>query len=435
MTVAPLKNSVSYAMLAGAFGLSSAVGSAVASAAGAPLKAALASGAVSAGLALLVVFIGRGTLGKRGADLRAWDLFEQLVDALSSAKTAEEVVRAVENAIKRALVCEYVELQTSAAARLPDLARRTEARGAQPTTSERREEPISLSVAFGDKQLGTLHVCLSAEARENDGAAALLGHVAKLSALGLAHASARHELEQKRNQTALAWRGEREALLETVAAEIAHEVRYPINFFHSVFERANAGEPLGREDLDIGREEVQRLERLVSGLRRVAVRKREVSAIAVSELFARAEALVREAFVIRRLNVSVERDFALQCDEHQATQILVNLLTNAIEAAGPDGNVELEFKVTEAGGELTVSDDGPGFQGDPARLFVPWYTTKVRGSGLGLAITHRLVRGHGWTISAARAAGRTVFTIAVRPGDIASMTGKNKKFVSQAEVA
>jgi nitrogen-specific signal transduction histidine kinase len=65
-----------------------------------------------------------------------------------------------------------------------------------------------------------------------------------------------------------------------------------------------------------------------------------------------------------------------------------------------------------------VWDDGPGFEGDAARLFAPWFTTKPRGTGLGLAITQRIVRAHGWTIDAERAGARTRFVVAIPPSDV-----------------
>ena len=71
-----------------------------------------------------------------------------------------------------------------------------------------------------------------------------------------------------------------------------------------------------------------------------------------------------------------------------------------------------------AEGVLTVWDTGPGFSGDPARVFAPWYTTKPRGTGLGLAITHRIVRAHNWKIDPERSEGRTRFVIEIPHTDL-----------------
>jgi nitrogen-specific signal transduction histidine kinase len=51
------------------------------------------------------------------------------------------------------------------------------------------------------------------------------------------------------------------------------------------------------------------------------------------------------------------------------------------------------------------------------KLFQPWFTTKPKGSGLGLPITPRLVRAHGWEISASRRGDRTCFDVLIAAGE------------------
>jgi signal transduction histidine kinase len=256
--------------------------------------------------------------------------------------------------------------------------------------------------------------------------------------LALAHAYAYQELEARRRQQAEAWRGERETLVETVAAEIAHEVRYPINYFRSLFERGARSVALTPEDMDVGREEVDRLERLVSGLKRMAAHRLERSRTAVSELCERVETLLGDVLGRRRIEVDLGPGAMLRCDPDKMTQVLVNLLSNALEACGPNGRIGIEWELLADGGELRVWDDGPGFVGDPSRLFAPWYTTKPRGTGLGLAITHRVVRSHGWTIMAQRRGTRTVFVVKIRAEDIVREDGRepgDRESISEVRVA
>jgi signal transduction histidine kinase len=108
----------------------------------------------------------------------------------------------------------------------------------------------------------------------------------------------------------------------------------------------------------------------------------------------------------------------LRCDSDQITQVLVNLVSNAIDASGARGRIGVEWSADLEGAELVVWDDGPGFEDDPSRLFAPWFTTKPRGTGLGLAITQRIVRAHGWGIDAVRTNGRTRFVVTVPPTDV-----------------
>lgn len=307
-------------------------------------------------------------------------------------------------------------------------------RGARASEAEPADE-LSIDVLFRGSPLAVLRV-----GKKRGGAlftsddVDLLRTIANQAALALAHANSYAELELRRRQQAAAWRGEREALVETVAAEIAHEIRYPINFFRSIFNGADAagsrladGLTLDAEEVDIGCEEVERLERLVSGLRRVATRRLERRTVSVQDLVLKAERLLRDQLGSRRLDVRVEGTPALRCDSDQATQVLVNLLSNALDAAGDDGKVGVIWEVAKGGGSLSVWDTGPGFTGDPERVFAPWYTTKPRGTGLGLAITQRLVRAHGWSIEPTRRDGKTYFTVAIPEADIhASFEGARR---------
>src|SRR5262249_9976019 len=105
-------------------------------------------------------------------------------------------------------------------------------------------------------------------------------------------------------------------------------------------------------------------------------------------------------------------------DPDQATQMLVNLVANAIDATGPRGRIGVTFVAREDGADLVVWDDGPGFEGEASQLFAPWFTTKPRGTGLGLAITQRIVRAHGWSIDATRVEGQTRFAVTVPTSDV-----------------
>jgi signal transduction histidine kinase len=84
---------------------------------------------------------------------------------------------------------------------------------------------------------------------------------------------------------------------------------------------------------------------------------------------------------------------------------LANLVTNAVDAAGPSAVIEIAVAV-ERNAEvlIAVRDDGPGV--DPelwSRVFDPYVTTKPAGTGLGLAIARQTVEAHDGTIAVGRA--------------------------------
>jgi signal transduction histidine kinase len=394
-----------------------AAGAALGSELGAPFRGALFSAAVAGVAAALLVPFGLRLADRRLFPARAGykPTVEQLSEQLVSITSPDEVARAVERTVKRWLPCDLVELALEDVEPGPVPAPESE----RPRKNIDERVQLTLPVAFADQRLGTL---LIGEKRGgalfSDDDLDLLHTIVNQGALALAHAHAYRELEARRRQQAAAWRGEREALVETVAAEIAHEVRYPINYFRSVFERVAQGESLDAEDVDVGREEVDRLERMVSGLRRMAAHRLERRLVSVADLLGRAEVLLRDELGARSLRSEIESSALLRCDFDQATQIVVNLLSNALEAAGESGEVGLRFHANGDGAELEVWDDGPGFVGESSRLFAPWYTTKPRGTGLGLAITHRLVRAHGWSIDAHRNDGCTRFVVSIARSDV-----------------
>ncbi len=410
--------------------LAIAVGGALATWMGASFRDALA-GAAGGGVAAAVLVVS----ALRVSDFtlfRSRSQYKPTIDRLSEELTTltspREVTQAIERTVRRWLPCDYIHLTLAPAPRRSTVAdAEGPASGEGPTGAgvETDEPPrpsdaeLRLEVTFGGKPFGWL------DAGAKRGGALftsddidLLRTIANNGGLALAHAHAYQELEERRRRQAEAWRGEREALVETVAAEIAHEVRYPINYFRSVFERGSRSVALTADDIDVGREEVDRLERLVSGLKRMAAHRLERAPTPVSELCGRVETLLGDALGNRHIELGLGADATLRCDPDKMTQVLVNLMSNALEACGPNGRVGIAWRAAGGGGELSVWDEGPGYVGDPSRLFAPWYTTKPRGTGLGLAITHRLVRAHGWSIAAQRRDSRTVFAVTVRGEDI-----------------
>jgi signal transduction histidine kinase len=102
----------------------------------------------------------------------------------------------------------------------------------------------------------------------------------------------------------------------------------------------------------------------------------------------------------------------LMGDPAQLGQVFLNVLTNAIEAAGPDGWVEVRWGLAELRAYVEVRDSGPGPTADVARrLFEPFVTGKREGVGLGLAVARQVAEAHGGSISFRREANATCFRI------------------------
>ncbi len=102
-------------------------------------------------------------------------------------------------------------------------------------------------------------------------------------------------------------------------------------------------------------------------------------------------------------------------DPRTLEQVIVNLLTNALQAMAEGGTLSMTVAPSPDGQavDLKVADTGPGIPADVIeRIFDPFFTTKKDGTGLGLAISRRIVIAHKGTLHVESFAGAgTVFTI------------------------
>jgi signal transduction histidine kinase len=107
----------------------------------------------------------------------------------------------------------------------------------------------------------------------------------------------------------------------------------------------------------------------------------------------------------------------LSADPARLQHLFLNVIGNAVEAAGPGGSVEVRMTNGEGGTEpkncvVEVIDSGPGPAPEvAARLFQPFVTGKREGIGLGLAVARHVAEAHGGKIDWHRMDGRTCFRI------------------------
>jgi signal transduction histidine kinase len=176
---------------------------------------------------------------------------------------------------------------------------------------------------------------------------------------------------------------------------VAHEIRNPLTAISATLQVI--GNSLPSDDrrrgiIDKVNGQVLRLDRLVTDL--LSYARPPEPRMAVQGL----EAVAREAVgqVAAPATVRTDTDALVYCDAHYVQQVLVNLVQNAADAAGPGGRVEIQVG---PGAELRVADDGPGIAPDARdRLFEAFFTTKPRGTGLGLAISRKLCESMGGSL-------------------------------------
>jgi two-component system, NtrC family, nitrogen regulation sensor histidine kinase NtrY len=118
-----------------------------------------------------------------------------------------------------------------------------------------------------------------------------------------------------------------------------------------------------------------------------------------------------------KLSMSVKNpDLEVFADQNLISQVLLNLVKNALEAN--ENNSEGKITISASEGlnnrpEICVTDNGPGIPEENIdEIFVPFFTTRENGSGIGLSISRQIMRAHGGNLKVKSQPGReTVFCL------------------------
>lgn len=241
--------------------------------------------------------------------------------------------------------------------------------------------------------------------------------------------------QQRREQsiTRRMARAEQLAALGELAAGLTHEIRNPLAGIIAAVEVLRSEESGGTRERESVYEqilaELARVNGTVDGLLRLGrpqVPQRvqvDLGGVVrnVSELF-------EVRLKTRRVSLTVEVQSGLpelSLDAGMMTQLLVNLLTNSLDAVDTDGKIGILLGPFPKGDgvALVVSDTGKGIAPeDLDRVFDTFFTTKEHGTGLGLSICRRIVEQHGGTISVESGKGEGTKVMVLLPAPTADET-------------
>ncbi|HET7568869.1 MAG TPA: HAMP domain-containing sensor histidine kinase [Gaiellaceae bacterium] len=219
---------------------------------------------------------------------------------------------------------------------------------------------------------------------------------------------------------------EADRLKDEFVALVSHDLRTPLTSIIGYLELA-ADEPLAgdvRSHLDVAARNAQRLVRLVEDLlfvARVQAGRLDLDAAAV-DLRELAQLAVEEAEPRARAKaIELELDAApavAEVDRGRISQVLDNLLSNALKFTPEGGSVAVRVAPHGDGAVVEVSDTGIGLGADAERVFERFFRTRaategrIPGTGLGLSIVRAIVEAHGGVVEArARERGGTTFRI------------------------
>ncbi|MGI9247245.1 MAG: ATP-binding protein [Steroidobacteraceae bacterium] len=221
-------------------------------------------------------------------------------------------------------------------------------------------------------------------------------------------------------------RAQREAAWGEVARRLAHEIKNPLTPIRLSAERMRhrllpaMQDPRDAQMLERSTEtivqQVEAMKEMVNAFSEYARAPRlEMARVDLNRMVTEVTDLYRAQGAMRNIRLKVEVDPAIDsmfADPGRLRQLLNNLLTNAVEAleGAGEGSISVATRRVlrgEAGFvEISVEDDGPGFQREMiGQVFDPYVTTKAKGTGLGLAIVRKIVEEHGGHIEADNRAG------------------------------
>lgn len=209
------------------------------------------------------------------------------------------------------------------------------------------------------------------------------------------------------------------AVVGEMAAAMSHEVRTPLGILRSsadvLLREPNLSDD-GHEVLGFIISETERLNKLVSSLIDAArPRTPQFNPLDLTQLIYRVMALLQSQALAKKISIRFTQTEVMQvwADQDQMTQVLMNLLMNAIQILPAEGHIALRLEKLNANMVLTVSDNGPGIQvQDQAQVFEPFFTQRAGGVGLGLAVVRQIVQAHHGEITYRNSAlGGAEFTI------------------------
>lgn len=222
--------------------------------------------------------------------------------------------------------------------------------------------------------------------------------------------------------------------IERFAADVAHELKNPLTSLRSAVETL----PLAKRKADRDRlteiiqHDVRRLDRLISDISNASRLDAELARESADKVNIKQLA---EAMITIQQDVAASRQVKIDLNvtkgkfepvvtghDSRLAQVLNNLIDNAVSFSPEGGTVDVNIFADAQNVTFTVSDQGPGIEGDPEKIFMRFYSDRPESedfgdhSGLGLSISKQIIDAHKGSISGANRADGSgaIFTVVLR---------------------
>ncbi|WP_051430882.1 two-component system sensor histidine kinase NtrB [Thermicanus aegyptius] len=220
-------------------------------------------------------------------------------------------------------------------------------------------------------------------------------------------------------------RADRLAMIGQMAAGTAHEIRNPLTAIRGFLQMIGSSleeKGLERERgyIDLMLTEVMRINNLVDQFLLLGKpRNIQYRILDLNQVLEEIIPMVESEATLHSIEITNRRLSSLPkiiADPELIKQLFLNLIKNAIEAIGEEGNIEIDYDINREEQKLMVSirDSGPGIPPYIIdRIFDPFYTTKENGTGLGLSVCQRIVQDIGGSIRVSSKGFGTTFQVSL----------------------
>ena len=192
--------------------------------------------------------------------------------------------------------------------------------------------------------------------------------------------------------------------LRRLGAGLAHETRNPLGVLRGFAQELASGATPPERVPEVANMIVEQTDRTVTRLDEFMLLSRPAQLrrerFDLQELIAELGVLLQPDLDATQASLRVQ-DFQLEvdADKEQTRRLFMNLLLNGVQALGPGGALEVQFRPEGEHVDVRVVDDGPGVPPDLCEtLFEPYASRREGGTGLGLAIVRRIANEHGWRV-------------------------------------
>jgi signal transduction histidine kinase len=217
-----------------------------------------------------------------------------------------------------------------------------------------------------------------------------------------------NDFTERKNLEEQTKRQEKLSAMGELASGVAHEIRNPINAIGMIAQRLNK-EFIPNKDsdeyesiLNVLKDEVTRINKIITQFLNYAKPLGiELKTIEANEYFDDIYRLYIDQSNLKKIhfNKLSTESIRIKIDPELMKQALMNIVQNAIDAAGENGSVTINYYKTGELLNIVIEDDGVGIAEDQLkRIFDLYFTTKKEGNGLGLSIAQKIVNQHNGTI-------------------------------------